>query len=89
MPAWEGRQGAEAALVCSWTAVPLSPSKINFPRLLGAAEQAAPLSQIVEPAQWVGGQPTIPSGGFLLDKKNWQGNAQVHPEVPTGILTQA
>ena len=45
--AWEGRQGAEAALVGSGTTVPLSPSKIDFLRLLGVAKQAAHLSQFL------------------------------------------
>ena len=49
-PAWEGRQGAEAALVSRGTIVPLSPRKIHFPGLLGEAEQAAHLSQFSESA---------------------------------------
>ena len=36
MLVWEGRQGAEAALVSGRTTVPLSAVKIVFPRLLGS-----------------------------------------------------
>ena len=43
---WERRQGAEVAVVSSRTSVPLSPSKIHFPQLLGA-EQAAHFSQFL------------------------------------------
>ena len=35
-PAWEGRQGVEAALVCRGTTVPLSPTGSTCPQWLGA-----------------------------------------------------
>ena len=60
------------------------------PRLLAAAEQAAHLAPLFQPALFTptptGGQPTplSTSGGFAPQKAN----AYVHPEVPTGILFQ-
>ena len=63
--AWEGCQGAEAALVSSRTTVPLSLCKNNFPPSCSVAQQAALLLQLLNPpssppTQQVGNQPTNP-----------------------------
>ena len=91
-PAWEGRQGAEAAVVSSGTTVQLSPRKMNCPWVSGIAEQAAHLPQFVEPALFIpnpmDGKPTHIStrhGGAFPPQK---ANTYVHPEVPTGTVVQ-
>ena len=59
MLAWEGYHEAEAALVSAGTAIPLSPSKSNIPRLLGYLSVffwTHPLHP--QPNEWVGNQPT-------------------------------
>ena len=91
-PAWERCQGAEAALVSSGPTVPLSPGKHNFPQRSGE-QSGLPtyrrfLNASPSPAMhWLDNQPTYHlsmSGGFPPQ----EANTYVHPEVPTGILTQ-
>ena len=73
------------------TTVLLSPIESNFPRLLGVTKQALHLSQFFfcepssPPIQRVGTQPRPSTRGGSPPQKS---NTYVHPEVPTGILTQ-
>ena len=86
--AWQGRQGAEAALVSSGTTVPSDTGKAMPPRLFGSPAGCPRLAVFLNPpsrppTQCVGTPPTHPQV-FLHQKAH----TYVHLEVPAGILLQ-
>ena len=78
-PAWEGCQGAEAALVSIGTTVPPHTVKINFPPAPHSFSEPALLTP-----NPTGGQPThlSTSGGFPCEKANARKN---HPAYSFGL----